>query len=151
MSNSVLETNASTTVTDRARKLRGQYALQAQGLRVRLEGRLNRVPFQLRQRKMQDLMNEYVEKRSPAKPALMSTQARKVVEVPMPRKELKRQRYTHQTPRTNMMTADNNIQRPNLHRLRRQRKRYRSRPREPQETRQTHRNKSQSSSNYSAI
>ncbi|KAF2480471.1 Borealin N terminal-domain-containing protein [Neohortaea acidophila] len=83
--------NLQQEITDRARKLRGQYALQAQGLRVRLEGRLNRVPFQLRQRKMQDLMNEYVEKRSPAKPALMSTQARKVVEVPMPRKELKRQ------------------------------------------------------------
>ena len=46
-------------VTERARKLRAQSALQAQGLRVRLEMRVNRIPQALRKTNMQDLLDKY--------------------------------------------------------------------------------------------
>lgn len=42
-------------VTERARKLRNQYKLQAQSLRARIEMRINRVPSSLRRTKMRDL------------------------------------------------------------------------------------------------
>lgn len=50
--------NAS-TVTERARKLRAQYNLQAQGLRTRIEIRVNRIPMALRRAKMGELENKY--------------------------------------------------------------------------------------------
>ena len=43
-------------VTERARKLRAQYNLQAQGLRTRIEIRVNRIPMALRKLKMGDLL-----------------------------------------------------------------------------------------------
>lgn len=43
-------------VTERARRLRAQYNLQAQGMRSRIEIRVNRIPTSLRQMKMEDLM-----------------------------------------------------------------------------------------------
>lgn len=42
-------------VTERARKLRNQYKLQAQSLRARIEMRINRVPSSLRRTKIGDL------------------------------------------------------------------------------------------------
>ncbi|KAK3111284.1 hypothetical protein LTR53_013625 [Teratosphaeriaceae sp. CCFEE 6253] len=58
--------NLQLEITERARKLRAQYALQAQGLRTRLEMRVNRIPQALRQRNMQDLLDEHTEKSRPA-------------------------------------------------------------------------------------
>lgn len=55
-------------VTERARKLRAQYALQAQGLRARLEMRVNRIPQALRKRNIQDLLDEHADRAKP-KPA----------------------------------------------------------------------------------
>ena len=46
-------------VTERARKLRAQYALQAQGLRTRIEIRVNRIPTSLRSATMGDLLAKY--------------------------------------------------------------------------------------------
>lgn len=46
-------------VTERARKLRAQYNLQAQGLRTRVEIRVNRIPMALRKAKMGDLVAKY--------------------------------------------------------------------------------------------
>ena len=43
-------------VTERARKLRAQYMLQAQGLRTRIEIRVNRIPMTLRRAKMGELL-----------------------------------------------------------------------------------------------
>ena len=48
-------------VTERARKLRAQYALQAQSLRTRLELRLNRIPMALRKANMGELLAKYTE------------------------------------------------------------------------------------------
>lgn len=48
-------------VTERARKLRAQYALQAQSLRTRLELRVNRIPMSLREANMGDLLAKYME------------------------------------------------------------------------------------------
>ncbi|TKA83551.1 hypothetical protein B0A55_00525 [Friedmanniomyces simplex] len=63
--------NLQLEITERARKLRAQYALQAQGLRTRLEMRVNRIPQALRQRKMGDLLEEHTEKaRAKAEPDL---------------------------------------------------------------------------------
>ena len=46
-------------VTERARKLRAQYALQAQSLRTRIELRINRIPTAIRKSKMGDLWQEH--------------------------------------------------------------------------------------------
>lgn len=46
-------------VTERARKLRAQYALQAQDLRARLERRINRIPVALRKVTMGELLERY--------------------------------------------------------------------------------------------
>lgn len=49
------------TVTERARKLRAQYALHASGLRSRLEMRINRAPKQLRTTDIAELIDRYSE------------------------------------------------------------------------------------------
>lgn len=46
------------TVTERARKLRAQYALQAQDLRARIERRVNRIPTALRKANMGELLEK---------------------------------------------------------------------------------------------
>ena len=48
-------------VTERARRLRSQYNLQAQSVRSRIEIRLNRIPTSLRKMRMGDLMIKCVE------------------------------------------------------------------------------------------
>ncbi|KAF2806701.1 uncharacterized protein BDZ99DRAFT_573437 [Mytilinidion resinicola] len=45
-------------ITERARKLRAQYAIHAQGLRSRLEMRVNRIPRALRQMNIVDLLDQ---------------------------------------------------------------------------------------------
>jgi hypothetical protein len=47
------------TVTERARKLRAQYALQAHDLRSRIERRINRIPIALRKAKMGELLEKH--------------------------------------------------------------------------------------------
>ncbi len=49
------------SVTERARKLRAQYALQAQSLRTRIELRINRIPTSLRKANMGELYQKYHE------------------------------------------------------------------------------------------
>ena len=48
-------------VTERARRLRAQYNLQAQSLRSRIEIRVYRIPDSLRRVKMGDLLHKYAE------------------------------------------------------------------------------------------
>ena len=48
-------------VTERARKLRAQYALQAQSLRTRIELRINRIPAALRKANLGELLEKYAE------------------------------------------------------------------------------------------
>ena len=55
-------------MTERARKLRTQYAEHAASLKMRLETRLLRVPQALRKRKMGDLLDEFVQKQNPMGP-----------------------------------------------------------------------------------
>ncbi|KAF2151327.1 hypothetical protein K461DRAFT_280114 [Myriangium duriaei CBS 260.36] len=55
----MLMDNLQLEITERARKLRAQYALQAQALRTRLEMRVNRIPHSLRHANMQDLLDKY--------------------------------------------------------------------------------------------
>ncbi|MCJ1470816.1 hypothetical protein MMC07_009463 [Pseudocyphellaria aurata] len=50
------------SVTERARKLRAQYALQAQSLRTRIELRINRIPKSLRSANMGELVAKHLEK-----------------------------------------------------------------------------------------
>ncbi|PSK55679.1 hypothetical protein B9Z65_4557 [Elsinoe australis] len=68
----MLVDNLQLEITERARKLRAQYAMQAQGLRTRLEMRVNRIPHALRHANMQDLVNKYSQpqpvKTAPAPP-----------------------------------------------------------------------------------
>ncbi|PHH72228.1 hypothetical protein CDD82_6114 [Ophiocordyceps australis] len=51
--------NLQLEVTERARRLRAQYSIQAQNLRSRLEIRVNRIPLSLRRMKMGDLLAKY--------------------------------------------------------------------------------------------
>ncbi|PHH79556.1 hypothetical protein CDD80_4436 [Ophiocordyceps camponoti-rufipedis] len=53
--------NLQLEVTERARRLRAQYSLQAQGLRSRVEIRINRIPTALRKLKMGDLVLKHLE------------------------------------------------------------------------------------------
>ncbi|KAI5196937.1 hypothetical protein AUEXF2481DRAFT_4697 [Aureobasidium subglaciale EXF-2481] len=53
--------NLQLEVADRARKLRAQYTLQAQGLRTRLEMRINRIPRHLRKANMGDLLEKHLD------------------------------------------------------------------------------------------
>ncbi|KXL44218.1 MAG: hypothetical protein FE78DRAFT_71928 [Acidomyces sp. 'richmondensis'] len=55
--------NLQLEITDRARKLRAQYSLQAQSLRMRLEMRVNRIPLALRKRTMGELLEEGARRR----------------------------------------------------------------------------------------
>ncbi|EON96805.1 hypothetical protein UCRPA7_7629 [Phaeoacremonium minimum UCRPA7] len=62
--------NLQLEITERARKLRAQYNLQAQGLRTRIEIRVNRIPMALRKAKMADLLQKHSDdrKQKPAAP-----------------------------------------------------------------------------------
>ncbi|OQE26837.1 hypothetical protein PENSTE_c005G00027 [Penicillium steckii] len=51
--------NLQLEITERARKLRSQYALQANDLRARIERRVNRIPISLRKANMGDLYEKY--------------------------------------------------------------------------------------------
>ena len=67
-------------VTERARKLRAQYALQAQSLRTRVELRINRIPTSLRKAQMGELLQKYVEsQRRDQEPPRGNTVAKKAI------------------------------------------------------------------------
>ncbi|KAL4786233.1 Borealin N terminal-domain-containing protein [Aspergillus varians] len=51
--------NLQLEITERARKLRAQYALQAQDLRARIERRVNRIPVALRKANMGELLEKH--------------------------------------------------------------------------------------------
>ncbi|RDW74554.1 uncharacterized protein DSM5745_07216 [Aspergillus mulundensis] len=51
--------NLQLELTERARKLRAQYALQAQDLRARIERRVNRIPVALRKANMGELLEKH--------------------------------------------------------------------------------------------
>ncbi|KAF7594989.1 hypothetical protein BBP40_007587 [Aspergillus hancockii] len=51
--------NLQLEVTERARKLRAQYALQANDLRARIERRINRIPIALRKANMGELLEKH--------------------------------------------------------------------------------------------
>ncbi|KAL9601382.1 MAG: hypothetical protein Q9219_002558 [cf. Caloplaca sp. 3 TL-2023] len=51
--------NLQLEITERARKLRAQYALQAQSLRTRIELRVNRIPTAMRKANMGELYEKY--------------------------------------------------------------------------------------------
>ncbi|CRG91752.1 hypothetical protein PISL3812_08804 [Talaromyces islandicus] len=61
--------NLQLEITERARKLRAQYALQAQDLRSRIERRVNRIPVSLRKLTMGALLEKYSLAQSPKKSA----------------------------------------------------------------------------------
>ncbi|KAL8816828.1 MAG: hypothetical protein Q9191_008260, partial [Dirinaria sp. TL-2023a] len=60
--------NLQLEVTERARKLRAQYALQAQSLRARIELRTNRIPTSMRKANMGELYEKYQQAAKPAAP-----------------------------------------------------------------------------------
>ncbi|CAG8162564.1 unnamed protein product [Penicillium salamii] len=51
--------NLQLEITERARKLRAQYALQANDLRARIDRRVNRIPVSLRKANMGDLLDKH--------------------------------------------------------------------------------------------
>ncbi|KAL4749504.1 hypothetical protein BDW72DRAFT_177957 [Aspergillus terricola var. indicus] len=104
--------NLQLEITERARKLRAQYALQAQDLRARIERRVNRIPVILRKANMGELLEKHnaflrgqlenpspKKYRSPAKGSrnftAMSASGRKKAATvsPSPRRVRKQHRY----------------------------------------------------------
>lgn len=97
-------------VTERARKLRAQYMLQAQGLRTRIEIRVNRIPMAIRRAKMGELFLKYAEKEaktksgssarekinSPTKNMIQTAQSQSRASPSPQRRPTKRQRYVYQ-------------------------------------------------------
>lgn len=73
--------NLQLEITERARKLRAQYAMQAQGLRTRVELRVNRIPTALRKLTMGELLQKYGEdvKKSSIQTSLQSPRVRPAV------------------------------------------------------------------------
>ncbi|CAF9908455.1 MAG: hypothetical protein HETSPECPRED_008083 [Heterodermia speciosa] len=65
--------NLQLEVTERARKLRAQYALRAQSLRTRIELRINRIPHSLRKANMGELCQKYQEAVKEALPQVESS------------------------------------------------------------------------------
>ncbi|CZR65866.1 uncharacterized protein PAC_15766 [Phialocephala subalpina] len=96
--------NLQLEITERARKLRAQYTMQAQQLRTRIEIRVNRIPAALRKAKMGDLLLKYSETasktaastshkiNSPAKNLIQEEQARSRIS-PSPQRGTKRLRH----------------------------------------------------------
>ncbi|KAI2621084.1 Borealin N terminal-domain-containing protein [Hypoxylon sp. NC1633] len=61
--------NLQLEVTERARRLRAQYNIQAQQLRSRVEMRVNRIPVSLRKAKMGDLLSKSLQPQQPRGPS----------------------------------------------------------------------------------
>lgn len=90
-------TNAS-KVADRARKLRAQYNLQAQGLRTRIEIRVNRIPMALRKARMGELADKYKngQHSQPPKPTPSAFSTSVSLPPPVPEKDTPVARQTSQ-------------------------------------------------------
>lgn len=72
--------NLQLELTERARKLRSQYIMQAQGLRSRLDLRVNRIPTAMRKRTMGELLQQYMEMDKKTEPVMLhSAQANIVI------------------------------------------------------------------------
>lgn len=54
-----MKNEANGVVTERARRLRAQYALQTHDLRARIERRVNRIPVSLRKANMGELLEKH--------------------------------------------------------------------------------------------
>jgi hypothetical protein len=85
----------SCAVTERARKLRAQYMLQAQGLRTRIEIRVNRIPMALRKANMGELLLKYSE--NVTRPALATAQT-SPAKLQSPSRVQQTQKYTRDSP-----------------------------------------------------
>ncbi|KAH8820298.1 Borealin N terminal-domain-containing protein [Xylogone sp. PMI_703] len=88
--------NLQLEITERARKLRAQYALQAQGLRTRIEIRVNRIPMSLRKVKMEELVKKYGD--TSAKTVVSNTVAPKQPAKVAPRTVLGESKGSRQSP-----------------------------------------------------
>ncbi|TVY46950.1 hypothetical protein LOCC1_G003233 [Lachnellula occidentalis] len=111
--------NLQLEITERARKLRAQYMLQSQGLRSRIEIRVNRIPTALRRANMGELLNKYseaatktankssqrVERNSPAKMKQIQDQTR-----PSPSPQKPQKRHSNQIYSVNK--ENENIENP---------------------------------------
>ncbi|ROW16277.1 hypothetical protein VPNG_01872 [Cytospora leucostoma] len=91
--------NLQLEITDRARKLRAQYNLQAQGLRTRIEIRVNRIPMALRNVRMGELADQYMNGQHPqlSKPTPSARSTSYSRPPPVPEKDTPVARQTSQT------------------------------------------------------
>ncbi|KAF2099863.1 hypothetical protein NA57DRAFT_55801 [Rhizodiscina lignyota] len=83
--------NLQLEITERARKLRAVYALHAQGLRSRLEMRINRIPQSLRSTNIEELINKYSEQQTTSKSAVSTATIVPKLTVAKPRSPPKQQ------------------------------------------------------------
>ena len=88
--------NLQLELTERARKLRAQYAMQAQGLRSRIELRVNRIPTAMRKKTIGELLQKYMESTNKAQIAPVLT-TRTVVKN-SPAKNLMQVNQSHDRP-----------------------------------------------------
>ncbi|ROW11521.1 hypothetical protein VMCG_01129 [Cytospora schulzeri] len=90
--------NLQLEIADRARKLRAQYNLQAQGLRTRIEIRVNRIPMALRKARMGDLADKYRNGQHPqqSRPTASAFSTSVSLPPPVPEKDTPVSRQTSQ-------------------------------------------------------
>ncbi|KAI9743492.1 MAG: hypothetical protein M1818_002805 [Claussenomyces sp. TS43310] len=111
--------NLQLEITERARKLRAQYMLQAQGLRTRVEIRINRIPTALRQAKMGDLIAKHsgvMEQTRGAAAASSTTVRRPILPSPSKSRFEEIRSHTRQSPsptRPAKRTSDEMIDKEN--------------------------------------
>ncbi|OTB01531.1 hypothetical protein M426DRAFT_25560 [Hypoxylon sp. CI-4A] len=74
--------NLQLEITERARRLRSQYNIQAQQLRSRVEMRVNRIPTSLRKVKMGELLTKSLQPQQPPRPPTKSAYVAKPPPVP---------------------------------------------------------------------
>ena len=96
-------------VTERARKLRSQYSVQAQSLRARIEMRVNRIPAALRKANIGELYMKYEELNDKEEavasvsqgPARTEQEKHHVTAAPAKGRSKKRNRYVARIIQTN--------------------------------------------------
>jgi hypothetical protein len=115
----IRKTDTCTLVTDKARQLRAQYSVQAEGIKTRIQLRVYRIPSSLRNTTLGALLENQDQN---GRPGASTTAGRPVKTVaasrnaaqesqnrlqtrPSPTKALKRVRYGLSTPSTNALMA----------------------------------------------
>jgi hypothetical protein len=100
------------TVTDRARKLRAHYALQAKDLRGRIERRVNRIPMALRKVTMGELLERHTQAMNAKEPTSIFKKPALPSKVSRPMAEISRDATNYSGATTGSQRQPRGVKRP---------------------------------------